>query len=800
MARDRRQPSSSNIPAARAAELHNLALKLANKNQLADAVAAGREAVAIRRELARHRPYEFLPDLADSLNNLAIDLAGFHQSTEALAMAQEAVALNRWITANQSGARLPNFARALMSLSKRLSAVGRLREAVDAAEEATAIRRHLAAADAETFLPVLASSLLQLADSLRAAGENDRALWAVYEHVSVCRGPAARSATAAVDLAEALSAYAEEFDRADRAADALAAALESVAVRRDLARSDDADHVAAFAQALHGLASRYDTLGQPDNALAVSEETADAYRRLARRDPDAYLHRLETALNDVWKRRRKAGQTWEQMLPVAEDLVDTYRRLAVTDPGGYLEILAKLLGSVAELRGYAGRAPDAVPLLDERVAVYRWLAADDPDAFQASLADALAGLSTHLSDLGDLEGAQAPAAEATGIQRQLAAAESDQPAAGVPASRAGTGYPYLRRVESGTAQGSPDGPGPDGPVGDAATPIVVTPVPAMPAAGGPVAVTPAAVRDGAPGTEERAAILDAARSAATAENREPDELDLLGALATRSPTKASMERLGLGVDELDALSGPLRAIGVRPLSGLDLSSRSNAAPGSTLVAPPGGGTRDVGPAEWFLMAPVPAFELLVAVASDPSPGIRALVRAFGLETGEIALEAWGAIEELSNGPRRPTRGLRWLSGLSGALWLVTAGLVVAHAVGPGTLWELLLIVLVQRGSLRWPFAVPAATAAVLLLVVSPAAAGVTLARAAVEWWGVHRLRRELAISTGVFPSAAQCHRHVLRRTTFGAGRLLVRRDLCLWWHARRLSPSAVALPPAGAAV
>jgi hypothetical protein len=53
------------------------------------------EAVALRRELAGHRPDAFRPALARSLINLADMLGDLGRREEALAVAEEAVALYR---------------------------------------------------------------------------------------------------------------------------------------------------------------------------------------------------------------------------------------------------------------------------------------------------------------------------------------------------------------------------------------------------------------------------------------------------------------------------------------------------------------------------------------------------------------------------------------------------------------------------------------------------------------------------------------------------------------------------------
>ena len=82
-----------------AQSLNHLAIRLGALGRREEALAAGKEAVTIRRELAAARPDEFRPGLAMSLYNLAAWLSGLGRKEEALAAAEEATGVYRELAA-----------------------------------------------------------------------------------------------------------------------------------------------------------------------------------------------------------------------------------------------------------------------------------------------------------------------------------------------------------------------------------------------------------------------------------------------------------------------------------------------------------------------------------------------------------------------------------------------------------------------------------------------------------------------------------------------------------------------------
>ncbi|MBQ0990700.1 tetratricopeptide repeat protein [Micromonospora sp. H61] len=137
-------------------------------------------------------PDAFLPDLATSLNNLSVDLGALGRREDGLAASKEAVTIRRQLAAARPEAFLPDLATSLNNLSVDLGALGRREDGLAASKEAVTIRRQLAAARPEAFLPDLAASLNNLSVDLGALGRREDGLAAIEEAVEAYRELAAR--------------------------------------------------------------------------------------------------------------------------------------------------------------------------------------------------------------------------------------------------------------------------------------------------------------------------------------------------------------------------------------------------------------------------------------------------------------------------------------------------------------------------------------------------------------------------------------------------------------------------------
>ena len=222
---------------ALAASLNNLANCLSGVGERGEALGVAREAVRLRRELAEASPQAYTPDLAMSLSNLANCLSEVGERGEALAVAREAVELYRVLAEASPQAYRPDLAMSLSNLANRLSEVGERSEALAAAREAVRLRRVLAEASPQAYMPALVASVTALARILAVYGHPEEALEAFvedFDHLS----PAAR--------AHLLAARADWREDGRKSEDLIAAAQEADAtdapevlgpVRRIIARA-----------------------------------------------------------------------------------------------------------------------------------------------------------------------------------------------------------------------------------------------------------------------------------------------------------------------------------------------------------------------------------------------------------------------------------------------------------------------------------------------------------------------------------------------------------------------------------
>jgi hypothetical protein len=192
--------------ATRANHLSNLSARLSDAGDAAGALAAIREAVEIRRRLARDNPARFAPDLAQSLNNLSNWLSDAGDDAGALAAIRDAVEIRRRLAQDYPARFAPDLALSLNNLSVRLGDAGDGAGALAAIREAVEIRRQLAQDNPARFAPDLALSLNNLSARLSDAGDGAGALAAIREAVEIRRRLAqANPARFAPDLALSLN-------------------------------------------------------------------------------------------------------------------------------------------------------------------------------------------------------------------------------------------------------------------------------------------------------------------------------------------------------------------------------------------------------------------------------------------------------------------------------------------------------------------------------------------------------------------------------------------------------------------
>ncbi|HEX8664030.1 MAG TPA: tetratricopeptide repeat protein [Beijerinckiaceae bacterium] len=360
-------------PDKRAGLLNNLANLLSALGRKEEALTRAKEAVALRRDLARTHPEDFTPNLAIALGTLAGQLSDLGQIDEALAVAEEGVALHRELARTRPEAFTRDLAASLSNIATKLDLAGRSDEALARAEEAVALYRGLAQAQPEAFMSELATSINTLANSRSNLGQTK---------------------------------------------EALAAAKEAVALYSDLARARPETFTPKLAGSLNNLANRLCNLGRHEEALVEAAAAIALYRNLARGRSEAFTPDLAMSLNNIAVVLAITGRG-EEALAHAEEAVALRRELAQVRPEVFEGYLAGSLNNLASILSDLGRSYGSIAPAEEAVALYRNLACERPEAFRPNLAKSLHNLARFLSGLGRNEDALAPAEEAVALRRVL---------------------------------------------------------------------------------------------------------------------------------------------------------------------------------------------------------------------------------------------------------------------------------------------------------------------------------------------------------------------------------------------
>lgn len=205
-----------------------------------------------------------------------------------------------------------------------------------------------------------------------------------------------------------------------RAADAVTATGEAVALYRGLAAASPDRYRPELAANLTNLGSWLAEQGQPEAALGPTREAAGLYQDLAGADPDRYRPDLAAALTNLGNWLAELGHP-DQALDPTERAATAYRQLAGT--GRYQAELATSLDNLGVRLSDLGRPQASLPPTAEAVAIRRELAGRSPDQYGPDLAHSLDNLGVTFSELGRPEEALRPAEEAVALYRQLAASQ-----------------------------------------------------------------------------------------------------------------------------------------------------------------------------------------------------------------------------------------------------------------------------------------------------------------------------------------------------------------------------------------
>jgi tetratricopeptide (TPR) repeat protein len=320
-------------PTSRAGMLEHLAWRYRNAGRHEDALAAIREAVELRRQLAEDDPAT-APELANSLNTLAAVLHQTGQVEDALPVAEEAVAVYHRLRESDPDAFTSNYAMAVNNLGTALLHLGRAADSVAPGREAVRAVRALLPTDPDQYRPRLVATLMNLGNALAESGQAEDGLTTTRQALELLRELAAADPDAHQhDLSQTLLNYGWRLAQNDQLAEALAITTESVACDRALAAVNPIGYRPALARSLNNLGNLYARLLRPEDALTATREALLIWRELAEQNPTADRHWLAKSLTNLSIRLSQVddGDAGEAIAAATEAL-DIFGALAEHNP------------------------------------------------------------------------------------------------------------------------------------------------------------------------------------------------------------------------------------------------------------------------------------------------------------------------------------------------------------------------------------------------------------------------------------------------------------------------------------
>ncbi len=219
----------------------------------------------------------------------------------------------------------------------------------------------------------------QLIDGMRASGRS----LALTDHARRVLEPIVADCRRRIEAGDAKAPEALAWHQHDlsivlsnlgRREEALGAAEEAVALRRELAAARPDAFVPALALSLNNLGIRLSELGRREEALGAAEEAAGLYRELAAARSDAFAHQLALSLSVLADRLEELGRAEEAAqrdLEAVQAIAPYFLRHPMPYAGQMIPIARDWMRRCEQL----GQAPDTA-LLVPIVAALAALAAD----------------------------------------------------------------------------------------------------------------------------------------------------------------------------------------------------------------------------------------------------------------------------------------------------------------------------------------------------------------------------------------------------------------------------------------
>jgi hypothetical protein len=260
-------------------------------------------------------------------------------------------------------------------------------------------------------------------------------------------------------------------------------------------------------------------------------------------------------------------------------------------------------------------------------------------------------------------------------------------------------------------------------------------------------LAPVDIRGEVPGRQVMSTALEAA--GVLTGGRAPDDLDLLQIIMRDRAVTKVFARAGLDLPELAEIAGQARVLGTK--SAADIVATTAADVGDALPT-------DV--------------QIMITATAHPSIGMLHALRVFGICGPELAADA--AMDQAAVGRVEPSTAVYISTILNVIALFAVCGLIIVHAVGPGSLWELLLIWLAFTGPPSSSTLASFAVSVLYLPIAGPLVAGAKLSETLISCWRSRAERRQLLSTTGIKLTERGHSRLVRRRRPRASAVLAIR--------------------------
>ena len=332
-----------------ASTLNNLANLHSDLTRYAEAEKEYKEALKIRRELARTNRDAYIGDVATTLDNLAILHDDLKRYDEAEKEFQEALEIRRELAKNNRDAYIADVATTLNNLAVLHDDLKRYDEAENEYKEALEIRRELAKNNRDAYIFEVSRTLNNLANLHKDLTRYDEAENEYKEALEIRRELAKNNRDAYIEyVARTLNNLAVLHDNLnckDKAEEEYKEALE---IRRELAKNNRDAYIADVAMTLNNLAILHKNLSRYSEAEKEHMEALNIDQRLAESNRDAHIANVATDLYNLailyitLTRFDEAKKSAEEALNIYNELAEKYPQIWTKDVDDTKQLLKDL--------------------------------------------------------------------------------------------------------------------------------------------------------------------------------------------------------------------------------------------------------------------------------------------------------------------------------------------------------------------------------------------------------------------------------------------------------------------------